>query len=118
MDPVKKKKKVIYKKNNSIVGFDSKGHAGYAEMGADIVCSAVSSLVQNAEICLSEVMQIKISLNRNDKNAVFCLRIAKSESEENIKKAQPILESIEISLKRIEQEYKKYLKVEVENEIV
>ena len=35
-----------------IIGFDAKGHSGYAEEGEDIVCAAVSSfggLAQTAE---------------------------------------------------------------------
>jgi len=108
----------FYKKNETIVGFDCFGHSGYAEIGSDIVCAAVSSLVQNAEICLSEVIQVRTSVKRNDKNADFCLRFAKSESQENIEKSQPILKSLMISLGRIEKEYKKYLNVEVENENV
>lgn len=108
----------FYKKNNNIVGFDCFGHSGYAEMGADVVCAAISSLVQNAEIALSEVLGVKTSVKRNDKNAEFCLKIAKTESEENIEKSQPILKALEISAQRIEKEYKKYLKVEEVYEIV
>ena len=38
----------IYKSTNGgIVGFRSAGHAGYAEEGSDIICSAVSILTFN-----------------------------------------------------------------------
>ena len=56
---------VFKEKNNLIMGFTCNGHAGYASSGEDIVCAAISSLVQNAEICLSEVMNIKLNVQRN-----------------------------------------------------
>lgn len=105
-------------KNNSIIGFSCNGHSGYAEAGQDIVCAAVSSLVQNAEICISEVLNIKLNVKRDDKNAKFEIKFSKNVSNEQIEKAQPILKALKLSSQRIEKEYKKYLKVEVENEIV
>lgn len=109
---------VFKEKNNLIIGFRCNGHAGYASSGEDIVCAAISSLVQNVEICLSEVMNIKLNVQRNDKNAKFDLTFAKNVSESEIKNAQNILKALKISSQRIEKEYKKYLKVEVENEII
>ena len=37
----------VKKRNGNYLEFVSKGHAGYAEEGQDIVCSAVSALVIN-----------------------------------------------------------------------
>ena len=37
----------IRKSNGEYVGFSSKGHAGYAEEGYDIICAAVSVLTVN-----------------------------------------------------------------------
>lgn len=37
----------IRKSENEYVGFSSKGHAGYAEEGYDIICAAVSVLTLN-----------------------------------------------------------------------
>ena len=38
----------VYKdRNNHYTGFRCDGHAGYAELGEDIVCSAVSVLTLN-----------------------------------------------------------------------
>ena len=40
---------VIFEKSGSheIVGFQTEGHAGYADAGSDIVCAAISVLVIN-----------------------------------------------------------------------
>ena len=37
----------IRKSGDSYAGFSSKGHAGYAEEGYDIICAAVSALTVN-----------------------------------------------------------------------
>ena len=37
----------VKKRNGSYVSFTSKGHAGYAEEGYDIICAAVSVLIIN-----------------------------------------------------------------------
>lgn len=37
----------VKKRNNAYVSFTSKGHAGYAGEGQDIVCAAVSALIIN-----------------------------------------------------------------------
>ena len=45
----------VSKKNNSYVSFASKGHAGYAEEGQDIICAAVSALVINTVNSLEQL---------------------------------------------------------------
>ena len=63
-------------------------------------------------------MNIKLNVQRSDKNAKFELNFAKNVSQSDIEKAQDVLKALKISSQRIEKEYKKYLKVEVENEII
>lgn len=41
-------------------GISIKGHAGYAPHGQDIVCAAVSTLVQNMVLSISELTKDKI----------------------------------------------------------
>lgn len=41
-------------------GITVKGHAGYAPHGQDIVCAAVSTLVQNLVVSVSELTATKI----------------------------------------------------------
>ena len=38
---------IIHRRGNQYAGFVSKGHAGYAEEGYDIICAAVSVLTVN-----------------------------------------------------------------------
>lgn len=106
----------IFKKNNNYVGIKCVGHSGYDDFGRDIVCSAVSSLIFNAEIALNEVLKIKSKLQSNEKTAEFSLSVV--DAKGNDKMVNVIFESLEISLSRLEKQFKKNVKLEVENENV
>lgn len=42
--------------DGQIVGFEAKGHAGFAESGSDIVCASVSALTQATVLGIKEVI--------------------------------------------------------------
>ena len=56
----------VKKKNNSYTEFTSRGHAGYAEEGQDIICAAVSVLVINTVNSLETLTHDRISVEEND----------------------------------------------------
>lgn len=39
-----------------IIGFDAKGHSGYAEAGSDIVCAAITSAVRLVDATVNDVL--------------------------------------------------------------
>ena len=53
----------VEKSNDTYVSFRSKGHAGYAPAGEDIVCAAVSALiittVNSIETFTEDAMELK-----------------------------------------------------------
>ena len=50
----------VRKKNGSYEEFISKGHAGYAEEGQEIICAAVSALVINTVNSLEQLTKDSI----------------------------------------------------------
>ena len=52
-----------------IIGFDAKGHSGYAEEGEDIVCAAVTSAVRLVESTVNDVMGLCAAVKVNEKDA-------------------------------------------------
>ena len=56
----------VSKKNNSYVSFTSKGHAGYAEEGYDIICAAVSALIINTVNSLEQLTGDQIQAEESD----------------------------------------------------
>lgn len=51
---------------NNIVEYKVTGHAGYDKRGRDIVCSAVSVLVQASIIGLTKVANVKVEYSTGD----------------------------------------------------
>ena len=48
----------VYRRSKLPVGIKVEGHSGYAESGADIVCAAISVLVQSLYIGLTEYVHV------------------------------------------------------------
>ena len=45
-----------------IIGFDAKGHSGYAEAGSDIVCAAITSAVRLVDATVNDVLGLAASI--------------------------------------------------------
>ena len=56
----------VRKKNGSYEEFISKGHAGYAEAGQDIVCAAVSALIITTVNSLEKFTDDKFDVQEKD----------------------------------------------------
>ena len=48
---------VFRNRNEKYIGFDCKGHAGYANYGEDVICAGVSALVINTVNAISRYTQ-------------------------------------------------------------
>lgn len=111
-----------------ISGIDVQGHAGYAEEGKDIICSAVSAIMYTAAGALEEIagftgcysvspggMKIDIMGNTNnvqmDNTNNVIMRKVNNEKDSSVI-VQTILKTAEIGLKQIEISYgSKYISV-------
>ena len=58
-----------------ITGFDSEGHSGYAEAGADIVCAAVSSTIDLVIATINDVLGLAASVKVREEDASVSLRL-------------------------------------------
>ena len=58
-----------------IIGFDSQGHSGYAEEGADIVCAAVSSTIDLVIATINDVLGLAASVKVREEDAFVSLRL-------------------------------------------
>ena len=63
----------MYRNNGMPVGFHVRGHAEYGDYGEDIVCSAVSAVVQTAILGISDVLCLKADINIHDGEAICML---------------------------------------------
>ena len=60
-------KVIVTKHGNSIVEIECDGHTGYGVHGEDVVCSALSSIVQTAVLGLFQVVGVNVDYKVNDK---------------------------------------------------
>lgn len=100
-------------KDEEITGFEVKGHAGYAKHGRDIVCSAVSAIVETALLGLIDLSTGKVEYIRNDETGYLSFTVPAPATEEEKMKQQAVLRTAMLGLQDIERGYKAYLKTEV-----
>jgi hypothetical protein len=65
----------IFQHEKQIVGFESAGHAGYDEVGRDIVCAAVSILVQNTIECIDSFTNDSFEAKTDKEEALISFRL-------------------------------------------
>lgn len=99
----------LYQKDDSLVGFDADGHAGYADEGEDIYCAAVSALVINTINSIEKFTNDIFTENTDDESMVS-FRISGRPSGD----CQLLMKSLVNGLAEIADNHKKYLRLEFE----
>ncbi len=107
----------IFKTYGEIKGFEISGHSDYSEAGSDIVCSAVSSIANSTVVGLCEVLCIQASVRIDEDKGYLKCTVPKVVEDKNKKCVQTLLFTMQRSLEYIQKDYKKYVKLEVKNEI-
>src|SRR5574344_115083 len=107
----------FFKNKNNLIGFEVVGHTGYAEQGSDIVCSAISSMTQMTILGLDQVLRLKLNVKKDTKKGYLLCKVSKNASNEEILRAQNLLTTLKLSLEDVQKDYKKYINMEVKDEI-
>ena len=97
----------IVKDPSGYVAFECTGHAGFARKGKDIVCSAISTLTINTANSIMTLTDTKINVGENDGFLSWTFENACDE------RSTLLMDSLLIGLRSVEEEYGKYLKVEI-----
>ena len=93
-----------------IIGFQVSGHSGFDERGRDIVCAAVSTLIQTAIVGIEEVLQVRLHYV-NVENFIF-LELPENIPARKEVHAQFLMETIYRALLGIQEEYSGYISIE------
>ena len=96
----------LFKKGETITGFDVSGHSGYAEAGSDIVCAAVSSAVELVETIINDSFKASSDVTVEPENARVKLLLLKT-----CDKCVAVLEGFARHMKALSEEYPMYIKV-------
>ena len=100
--------KLLLSQGKNLVGIQSRGHSGFAERGSDVVCAAVSVLMQALVFGVSEVAKLKsASIHVNE--SIPVIRVTWPENE--CGKIALLTQTISQSLKIIARDNPKYVKI-------
>ena len=96
----------------SVTGFRTEGHAGYAEYGEDIVCAAVSILVTNTINSIESFTSAVFDYDVDEKRGFIDFKIISEATPET----KLLLKSLILGLQMIQEEYgEKYLRIDFQN---
>ncbi|MGB3159982.1 ribosomal-processing cysteine protease Prp [Carnobacterium sp.] len=103
-------------KKEEIISFEITGHAESGAYGTDIVCAGVSALSIGTTNSLSILGEFTPLVETNDEveGGYLYVELPLEINEKQLTTAQTLLESLLISLKSIEEEYPKYVKLNLD----
>ncbi len=100
----------FFRKGDGIInGFVLDGHTECAPHGEDVVCAGVSVLAQSILLGLIEVAGAEVDYCREE-GYLECRVLKRSEQRE----IQVLLDTLYLSLKRMEEDYPDYIEVQEE----
>ncbi len=95
----------FHMEEDRIIGFDSEGHSGYAEAGADIVCAAVTSAIRLTEATVNDVLGLCAAVKVNERDARISLRLPGGLSNADETTCQTLLAGLMVYLTELHGEY-------------
>ena len=87
----------LFYQEKILVGIESRGHSGYSEKGSDIICSAVSVLMQSLIFGLSEIAKLAdLEIKIDEKKPLMKISWPKEQNEKISLLTQTTAESLKI----------------------
>ena len=94
-----------------IVGFEVKGHSGYAPEGEDIVCAAITSAVRLTECAVNDVLGLEASVKVKERDASISLRLPGGLGQTAESTCQTLLAALMVHMTSLHEEYPDYVLV-------
>lgn len=104
---------VVVKHNNSIVSVECDGHTGYGVQGEDIVCAALSSIVQTALLGLLQVVGVNIDYKVDEKRGYIKIVIPDGLSKSLRHDCDIILDTMLLGIADLNQGFSDFVNLEV-----
>jgi len=89
------------------------GHTGYGEHGEDIVCAALSSIVQTALLGLFSVAGVDVDVERDDEEGYLRMELPKTLSARQREAADIILETMMLGIRDLREGFSDFIELEV-----
>lgn len=100
---------MIFRSNREVIGYEIKGHTGFAEAGQDIVCAAVSVLAQTGANALEKLAGLEPRIQMED--GYLQVMLPKNLQESEREQAKTILDTILVGLEEVVEAYPRYVKL-------
>ena len=101
---------IVIKEKQTIITIEATGHSGYAEAGQDIVCSAVSTLMETLANGLTEIIKASVEVKVDETIPHLSVKL-KETDKEKCKLAQVLMSSTLLGLKGVANGYRKFIKI-------
>ncbi len=102
----------FFKEGDTITRVRAIGHSGYAESGNDIVCAAVSALIQTAYLAIKDLGS-DVKYARDGSKAMFEFSVGASEEKRH--DIDVILRAMRIGIDDLRSGYPQNIKTEIIN---
>lgn len=103
----------ITKKNGEIVKVVCDGHTNYGVSGEDIVCSALSSIVQTAVLGVLMVAGVNLDLERNEDRGYLSFEVPNDISQTQRHDVSVILNTMLCGISDLREGYSDFVELEV-----
>lgn len=104
----------VVRQNSSITEVVCDGHTGYGVEGEDIVCAALSSIVQTALLGLLQVAGVNVDFERKDEEGYLKFVIPNNISAEQRKVCDNILDTMLLGVSDLNQGFSDFIELEVQ----
>ena len=105
----------IEKKGNSIRKITCDGHTNYGEKGEDIVCSALSSIVQTALMGILMVAGVNANTKRDDDAGYLSIEIPNNLDKDTLHDVDVITKTMFLGISDLNEGFSDYIELEVKN---
>ena len=102
---------VVTKNGEDISSIECSGHTGYACEGEDIVCAAISSIIQTAVLGVLMLAKVDAEVKKDD--GYLLIKIPKNLSEDRKRDCNLLLNAAILGVSDIREEYSDYIELEV-----
>lgn len=103
--------------NDYIWAVECEGHTGYDVEGYDIVCAALSSIVQTAVLGLMQVAKICVDYKVDEKEGYLRVDLPKSINDREKHDADIILKTLLLGASDLYEGFSDYINLEVKNDV-
>ncbi|MDR2634730.1 MAG: ribosomal-processing cysteine protease Prp [Clostridiales bacterium] len=99
--------------NGKIKAVSAEGHTGFADSGEDIVCAALSSILQTAVLGLMKVAKIDVRVEMDENEGVLSMSLPPKLSERSERDAEVLLQTLLLGVSDLYEGYSDYITLEV-----